>query len=760
MAKKEDNLPNIEMNNLENKVDKINNDINSLVYGEKLDNELNKKFKEVQNIVSSINSKYEENIGTDIIEFFSSIDFKKNSNGKYKKKNNTKKNFENILKDITPNLINSSERQRVSRYHDYELITTYIPFISKAINVYRDNILSPDDITKDFLNFSYNGKVEKDDSIRVIDNLKLIDEKYKISKKIGSVIRDSLKLGDQFISILNINDAYNDILSESELFQSNSSYNTGNILMETDLTDSESNNILENLLYESLKENEKNSKNINKNEIRNLKKDIVKRINNNIKFYNEPSNLISEVKKTNDKSNETIKEINGLTGSILKILDPTKVIVIEIDDTLIGYIYYEKNNSIEVSSYNKGIMTSNDKMGIQSLLGSDLFNVSNDYNENNKSNNGYDMLSKIMVKGISKKLNKKFLQDNKNFQNLIYTLLKDNYIIEKGINFTFLTPNQVVHFKPESNFTYGKSILQDILLIAKIYLATLITNLMQKVSRGRDKRAFYVDVGIDDDIEGVVQGVIKDIKSSEITADTFKDIDTMLNCIGAFEDYFFPTINGEKPIEIDTVSGMDVDVDNEFLENLKKNIISGMSVPANYIETDADVEFARSLAMTNNNFVRNIINFQNDFGNWITELFRLLYKNEFPEEFILNKKDNDDENYNDNKIKLNLIEVKFPTPVFLLLSNNNDQISNVQSLTDFIINLYFQENSEDPNNEKNKLIFRKKIISEIYMPTLPWSRFDELFKSIKINTSEESLINKTVEKDNAEINTNDGMDDF
>ena len=50
------------------------------------------------------------------------------------------------------------------------------------------------------------------------------------------------------------------------------------------------------------------------------------------------------------------------------------------------------------------------------------------------------------------------------------------------------------------------------------------------------KRAFYIDVGLDDDLEGAVQGFIKDIKSKELSSGHLKNITTILNSVGAFED--------------------------------------------------------------------------------------------------------------------------------------------------------------------------------------------------------------------------------
>ena len=43
-------------------------------------------------------------------------------------------------------------------YTEYDLIVEYIPQLYQALNVYVDNIISPDDFTKDIFNIFYNDK--------------------------------------------------------------------------------------------------------------------------------------------------------------------------------------------------------------------------------------------------------------------------------------------------------------------------------------------------------------------------------------------------------------------------------------------------------------------------------------------------------------------------------------------------------------------------------------------------------------------------
>ena len=76
----------------------------------------------------------------------------------------------------------------------------------------------------------------------------------------------------------------------------------------------------------------------------------------------------------------------------------------------------------------------------------------------------------------------------------------------------------------------------------------------------------YDYLTLDDDYEDTIQGFIRDIKSKELSSGTLKNITTILNSVGAFEDYYIPIVDGQESVRIDTVPGMDVDIDDLYQE--------------------------------------------------------------------------------------------------------------------------------------------------------------------------------------------------
>jgi hypothetical protein len=77
---------------------------------------------------------------------------------------------------------------------------------------------------------------------------------------------------------------------------------------------------------------------------------------------------------------------------------------------------------------------------------------------------------------------------------------------------------------------------------------------MLRLVRSPEKRAFYLETDLDADTEAVVQSFIRDTKTKDIKMSNFsQDINTIMNSVGTFSDYFIPVVDGQKPVEIDTL---------------------------------------------------------------------------------------------------------------------------------------------------------------------------------------------------------------
>ena len=428
-----------------------------------------------------------------------------------------------------------------------------------------------------------------------------------------------------------------------------------------------------------------------------------------------------------------------LNGSSIKILDPTKVVELKIDNVVYGYYVFEDVNmgNIPNAGY-LGASTGREVLNPVNI-GSNLITTNNSKytpSSNSLSTQGMsdakvNLISKIFLDVLSKKIDKDFVRHNKEFKDFIFNLVKQDYILKKEIKMTFFSPEEIIAFKVPALY-------RKIIFFAKLYLATLTNMLLIKMGRAHDKRVFYVDVGADADYEQAISRVIQDIKTKEFKMDMLGEINTILNLTpGRFDDYYIPSINGERPIEIDTLAGMDIDMNNDFIEFLKDSMLSGIGVPRTLIDATKEIDFARTLSAQNANFVRNVIKYQKKFTQPFTKMYRKLYQNEY-------KYDNDKESEVLNFVSIDDIKVSFPSPATLNMSNLTDQIQIADGNAEFISAQYYPMD-QTGSNEPKRLKMKAAVVKEL-LPGIDWDKFDEIKEDIDMEGVEEKIKEPSAEE--------------
>jgi len=781
---------------------------------------------DIKNFVDSVMYKYKKSTGDDIIEFFNAVNMK-NSSGigrpsKSASVEEAKKQLRSIEQmanenDIySMNELFSQESGRFQLYSSYQLIYDNIPQMSQAINTYVDNIMSPDDFTKDtfliYLDDVITSMVKEDkENTNIIKNCKTLIEKYNINKHTKNIIRDTLVLGDQFVAVLKLNDEISKVmLSEDSSLKESSTFkplaeseielSNDDILQLSEIFD------ISNVKVPAKKpvpSDYKDKKNLNEsyqadlaiyneevklfNETKQkFSHDIAEILNNNFVFSEDSSCLLednveiskqfgyaskkelfnnfqnqdSEDRKNLNPYNKTKKTDDiRVGGSVLKILKPERTIKLVLDDFEYGYYYIENlENNADMLTTGSYSMSSNIFTSFKSQANDkpDIINAK------------YRLITDIFVKNMAKRIDKKFINKHPEFKNTVYELLKQNYLLNKQIRMVYLRPNEVIHFGSGSG-DYYDSLFKNVLFSAKLYLAVLTSQVMLRLVRSPEKRAFYVEVDLDNDTEAVVQQFMRDIKTKDIKMSNFGgDINTLLQAIGTFQDYYIPVVEGQKPVEIDTIPGMNVEITNDFLDYLLKAMISGIGIPPEFLSYSEQTEFARSLGMMNGKFVRSILVFQTMFGDQFTKMFRLLYKNEYLNDYDLKKKQRDLKKLNsrendetilvdtekernkvakdkslleDTYFDLDSLTVKFPPPQALNMTTITERITNSRDIIDFVT-----QTLVDPNDAELSTEFKRELTKDL-LSTFEWDKYEKLLEKAKINKTETSIKNASMSGD-------------
>jgi hypothetical protein len=691
----------------------------------------------IKQTMVATSEKYGDRANGKVVDYFNEInfasafaEFKKDKMDKTQQEKfskNPKQAFKQYMSELDYGAISAmitSESGRIISYNNYKAIYTHIPEAAQALDTYKDNIMSPDDFTKMIFSVEYDNALDENTKKRVEEQLDDLTEKYEIEDLADEIIGEGLVFGDQYVALLSLEDELDVMLNDPIV------NNTGRALNEETIGYF----ALDSINIPVIKEDVEFETDYGK-----VICETFTELAQDAKFK-EGTTDIPKLKAERNKNKQADDDKPMfLNGSSIKILDPTKVVELKIDNVVYGYYVFEDVNmgNIPNAGY-LGASTGREVLNPVNM-GSNLITTNNSKytpSSNSLSTQGLsdakvNLISKIFLDVLSKKIDKDFVRHNKEFKDFIYNLVKQDYILKKEIKMTFFSPEEIIAFKVPALY-------RKIIFFAKLYLATLTNMLLIKMGRAHDKRVFYVDVGADADYEQAISRVIQDIKTKEFKMDMLGEINTILNLTpGRFDDYYIPSINGERPIEIDTLAGMDIDMNNDFVEFLKDSMLSGIGVPRTLIDATKEIDFARTLSAQNANFVRNVIKYQKKFTQPFTKMYRKLYQNEY-------KYDNNKESEVLNFVNVDDIKVSFPSPATLNMANLTDQIQVADQNAEFISAQYYPMD-QTGSNEPKRLKMKSAIVREL-LPGIDWDKFDEIKEEIDMEGVEDKIKEPSAEE--------------
>jgi hypothetical protein len=738
----------------------------------------------IKQTMVATSEKYGDRANGKVVDYFNEINFAsafaefkkdkmdKNQQDKFNK--NPKQAFKQYMSELDYGAISAmitSESGRIISYNNYKAIYTHIPEAAQALDTYKDNIMSPDDFTKMIFNIEYDNELEEETKELIEKQLDDLTEKYEIEDLADEIIGEALVYGDQYVALLSLEDELDVMLNDPIVNNSGRPLNEetlgyfaldsinipiikedvefekdyGKVICETFTELAQDANFKEHEIFMEDSVKELVSELVNKRiHIGNKKEMLLERVSaEQSKKKLEDLRGTTDIPKLKAERNKNKQADDNkpmfLNGSSIKILDPTRVVELKIDNVVYGYYVFEDVNlgNIPNAGY-LGASTGREVLNPVNM-GSNLITTNNSKytpSSNSLSTQGLsdakvNLISKIFLDVLSKKIDKDFVRHNKEFKDFIFNLVKQDYILKKEIKMTFFSPEEIIAFKVPALY-------RKIIFFAKLYLATLTNMLLIKMGRAHDKRVFYVDVGADADYEQAISRVIQDIKTKEFKMDMLGEINTILNLTpGRFDDYYIPSINGERPIEIDTLAGMDIDMNNDFIEFLKDSMLSGIGVPRTLIDATKEIDFARTLSAQNANFVRNVIKYQKKFTQPFTKMYRKLYQNEY-------KYDNDKESEVLNYVSIDDIKVTFPSPATLNMSNLTDQIQIADQNAEFISAQYYPMD-QTGSNEPKRLKMKAAVVKEL-LPGIDWEKFDEIKEDIDMEGVEDKIKEPSAEE--------------
>ncbi len=179
----------------------INQTIRKIVFGNvnnNLDN-ISKSLNRIQNVVNYRQS-------SNLTDFLRSL---------YSDKNNIENKvdtdyqlYEKVIKKYGLDGISSVENDRINRYNEYKNIVFNIPYMKKALKIMTQNILTPEDYTKQSLIIKTKSSYNDEDSAvkEMKEKYKFLIEHFEIEDYLYDVVYSTMFYGDYFIEIVPVDE--------------------------------------------------------------------------------------------------------------------------------------------------------------------------------------------------------------------------------------------------------------------------------------------------------------------------------------------------------------------------------------------------------------------------------------------------------------------------------------------------------------------------------------------------------------------------
>ena len=639
--------------------------------------------------------------------------------------------------------------------HEYDMILKYMPKLQEALNAKKENVLSSDNFSKDFLNETSRNLSDPTAQALFVSRIDELKRKYKLQMFYEETYDRVAKYGEEFVycvpysqsistllknkgktrigishssrgfyggvseGVKEISIIENGIIKDKELHK-----NVDSILRESKITMPDNFNIIfdNRGFLESAYMEHQTINDILSTTPKSVYESILEASSNKekVKLDNTvPDEL--EVPKDFDKNSKTTStdgfvSLSGDTntnvkvpGSVLKRLKHENVIPIYIDQVCLGYYYIE---FLGGSSYNK--MADNEHLYsrnniITGIAGRDR-NFSADAVENQRNK-----LLSYFAGSIANNIDAKFVNNNQDLAKEIYTILKFNDVFNgqslDNIRISFLPESDVEHifFKQDPETHRGISDLAYALLPAKLYACLYITNTLGILTRGQDKRVYYVKQNVEQNIAQTMLNVINQIKRGNFGMREIENMNTVLNITGRFNDYVIPVgPSGDAPVQFEVMQGQEFNPQTELLDRLEEMSVNSTDMPIEFIQNRMQsLDFAVQATTVNSKVLRSTYKRQSIYEYYISRIETKLYNSEYGENID--------------------ITCSLPAPLFLHMTNINQMIENtkqyVQTIADYE---YEAENAKDQNAEAKKLIFVRNMMRKKLTAYLKLDEIDDM----------------------------------
>lgn len=414
-------------------------------------------------------------------------------------------------------------------------------------------------------------------------------------------------------------------------------------------------------------------------------------------------------------------------GCVIKKLPRDHVVPIYIEDLCMGYYFFELRTMDDSESF----------MGFKNILGDPLTNMRGDHRTafNTVDNQRQDQTIKYVAGQLSKFIDKQFVNSNQDIAKEIYMILKYNDLFNTPsidrIKVTFVPPEDMVHFyfRQDPITHRGISDLDKALIPGKIYSSLYITTSIGTLTRGQDKRVYYVKQTVDTNIAQTLLNTISQIKQGNFGIRQFQNINNILNITGRFNDFVIPTsASGDPPIQFEIMPGQNIEAPTELMDALEEMAINSTGIPIEIIQARQSVDYAMQLTMSSSKVLRFCYKRQELYQDLLREFLVPVYNYEYNESIDM--------------------RVTLPPPTFINITNTNQLVDNTRNFVQSLVDVEMA----DEEDEKLKATYSRELFKYYLGTHLNTAAHKDILDRAKMLTE--------TNKGESHADNNDGGDNY
>ena len=415
-----------------------------------------------------------------------------------------------------------------------------------------------------------------------------------------------------------------------------------------------------------------------------------------------------------DQDGIDFKSYSDIKGCYVKYMDGLKMVPIRMDRRVIGYYYVTTTMDLQTNSANPN--------GIIDLS----------YQTYMRDKNMVDQLSSMIIRSFDKKM----LEKNIKLKNEIAEIIMAHKFSEGRLSFVYIPENEIIRLViNEDEDGKGHSILEPTLFPARMYLMLTLYNMLYTLNNNTTRVHYIKSSGLNKDYASQVERTMRKFQSRRITIDDIYSYSGVLNKIGGMGEMVLPEGRaGMKALETDTIEAVNNPVSIEFLEQQRRQAISGTGVPHLLIINAIDeVDFAKTLEMANARFISTISSYKIDFNRGITKFYQKLLKY---------STDMEDDVINSFRFQFNAVKQQD-------VSITSDMLQNFENLVEAVKNIYYpkDEMEDDKGMATPKQMFLRRKLAEKYLPQLDFDELDEIVKEVNIKATDVTLTDRVKDID-------------